>query len=281
MSAQGFELPFFGGTVAAGVVQHGDERWVEHLRWLLIAVAVPLFVFLGNPLLPLSLAALAALAVLNLARALLRHSGMRSPLLAHTLFAAGVAISLLGLWPFLVEGAYPIQVLALCLVLDAVVRLRATAPPVAALGIGVTTLALVAFELLGLRWHERPGSVLLWCMLFVAVGVWAMWTIRPARQREPLSSESMVPPYTTTPLLAPPPPPARDLTRQQRVVLVYLAQGLTRREIADRMHLSVETVRSHAQGAYRALDARGRDEALARARERDILDIPLGDMSTD
>lgn len=59
--------------------------------------------------------------------------------------------------------------------------------------------------------------------------------------------------------------PADDLLSPAEArVMAHLAQQLTLREIADRLHLSVNTVKSHARRIYRKLDARGRDEAIER-----------------
>jgi LuxR family maltose regulon positive regulatory protein len=54
-------------------------------------------------------------------------------------------------------------------------------------------------------------------------------------------------------------------------VLVLLAKGLTRQEIATQLYLTVPTVKSHIQRLYRRLGARDRAEALVIAAERGLL----------
>jgi len=58
------------------------------------------------------------------------------------------------------------------------------------------------------------------------------------------------------------PPP---LNRSQREILGLIAEGLSNREIADRIHLSENTVKSHIQELLRKLDVRNRVEAAVRA----------------
>jgi DNA-binding NarL/FixJ family response regulator len=46
-------------------------------------------------------------------------------------------------------------------------------------------------------------------------------------------------------------------------VLRLLARGHSTDQIADELHLSVETVRNHIRGIFRALDVHSRLEAVA------------------
>ena len=54
-------------------------------------------------------------------------------------------------------------------------------------------------------------------------------------------------------------------------VLRYIAQGLSNQEIATRLYLSLFTVKAHARTIYDKLDAHGRMQAVARAKELGIL----------
>jgi DNA-binding NarL/FixJ family response regulator len=57
-----------------------------------------------------------------------------------------------------------------------------------------------------------------------------------------------------------PAPPVEPLTRREEEVLIPVAQGWTNREIADGLHISLSTVKTHLAGLMRKLAARNRVE---------------------
>jgi DNA-binding NarL/FixJ family response regulator len=61
--------------------------------------------------------------------------------------------------------------------------------------------------------------------------------------------------------------PLASLTPREREVLSYLAEGLGRREVSERMHLSANTVRSHLQNLMGKLKVHSTLEAVAIARQ--------------
>lgn len=72
------------------------------------------------------------------------------------------------------------------------------------------------------------------------------------------------------------PPPAPDalvepLTERERQTLRLLAAGLSNREIADELIVSVDTVKTHLRGLYGKLGAHNRAQAILRARELNLL----------
>jgi LuxR family maltose regulon positive regulatory protein len=60
--------------------------------------------------------------------------------------------------------------------------------------------------------------------------------------------------------------PASRFTDRERVVIRYLASRLTTSEIAQELHVSVNTVRTHTKAVYRKLDVTSRQDAVAQAR---------------
>ena len=56
-----------------------------------------------------------------------------------------------------------------------------------------------------------------------------------------------------------------ELTRREREVLALLADGLTNREIAQRLGIGPETVKDHVASLYRKLDVRDRVSAVREA----------------
>ena len=61
----------------------------------------------------------------------------------------------------------------------------------------------------------------------------------------------------------------KTLSARESEILSMLAQGLTGEEIARRLVLSPETVRTHIRNAMEKLDARTRTEAVVKALERE------------
>ena len=73
-----------------------------------------------------------------------------------------------------------------------------------------------------------------------------------------------VPPTTAQPLIEP-------LTIRELETLELLNQGMYNREIADKLSISLETVKSHLRNIYQKLGVGGRRQAVHRARILDIL----------
>jgi LuxR family transcriptional regulator, maltose regulon positive regulatory protein len=65
------------------------------------------------------------------------------------------------------------------------------------------------------------------------------------------------------------------LTDRELVVLRLLATTLSQPEIAQELYVSVNTVRTHIQGIYRKLGVASRREAIAAAREQELLPDPV------
>ncbi len=102
-----------------------------------------------------------------------------------------------------------------------------------------------------------------------------------ARQRGHLDAANRVPALYIAKLLAAlaqeattPRADARlpePLSERELDVLTLIAAGMSNKEIAGRLFVSVTTVKTHINNLYRKLDARSRIQAVARARELGIL----------
>jgi LuxR family transcriptional regulator, maltose regulon positive regulatory protein len=57
-----------------------------------------------------------------------------------------------------------------------------------------------------------------------------------------------------------------DLTQQESVILALLVEGLTKRQAAEKLYLSYNTVHSHTKSIYRKLGCSSRDELAVAAR---------------
>jgi LuxR family maltose regulon positive regulatory protein len=61
------------------------------------------------------------------------------------------------------------------------------------------------------------------------------------------------------------------LTQRELEVLRLVAQGLSNKEIGERLFLSLSTVKGHNQEIFEKLHVQRRTEAVARARELRLL----------
>ena len=66
--------------------------------------------------------------------------------------------------------------------------------------------------------------------------------------------------FADTPAGPGPAPPVEPLTRREEEVLIPVARGWTNSEIADDLHISLSTVKTHLASLMRKLDARNRVE---------------------
>jgi DNA-binding NarL/FixJ family response regulator len=60
------------------------------------------------------------------------------------------------------------------------------------------------------------------------------------------------------------PPPEHDLSQREKETLEFVVQGLTTKEIADRLALSIHTVDTHLRNIYRKLHVHSRAGAVAK-----------------
>jgi DNA-binding NarL/FixJ family response regulator len=62
------------------------------------------------------------------------------------------------------------------------------------------------------------------------------------------------------------------MSERELEVLHLLADGLSNHEISKRLHIALETVKSHVRSVLRALEARNRTHAVALAFREGILE---------
>lgn len=61
------------------------------------------------------------------------------------------------------------------------------------------------------------------------------------------------------------------LTGQETRIVQYMAEGLSNKQIAESLHITSETVKSHLKNVFRKLDVNNRVKALQRAKELKIV----------
>ena len=62
-----------------------------------------------------------------------------------------------------------------------------------------------------------------------------------------------------------------DLSDREREVLVSLAEGNNYNEIANRLYISVDTVRHHIRNVYKKLHVHSQSEAVAKAIRKGLI----------
>lgn len=62
-----------------------------------------------------------------------------------------------------------------------------------------------------------------------------------------------------------------NISRRELDVLELMAEGLTNQEIADRLYVSLNTVKTHSMNLFEKMDVARRTQAVAKARELAII----------
>jgi DNA-binding NarL/FixJ family response regulator len=68
--------------------------------------------------------------------------------------------------------------------------------------------------------------------------------------------------------------PTEDLTQRESEILALLSEGLSNKEIAERVDISYDTVRAHLRHIYEKLHVRGRTEAVRQYLKFPSLSVP-------
>ena len=64
---------------------------------------------------------------------------------------------------------------------------------------------------------------------------------------------------------------AEPISEREQGVLELIAKGLSNQEIADKLHISLHTVKTHARRINAKLEVKSRTQAIVRARELGLL----------
>jgi DNA-binding NarL/FixJ family response regulator len=117
-------------------------------------------------------------------------------------------------------------------------------------------------------------------VLFAALGAWLGRRLLAPRERvvvvrEPAPAVESAPAPEPDPptVIVPPPTPAPGvaLTRREQEILELIAAGLSTREMAERLGVSENTVKSHASRLFDKLGVRRRTQAVQSARAAGLL----------
>jgi two-component system, NarL family, response regulator LiaR len=143
-------------------------------------------------------------------------------------------------------------------------------------GVFIAALKLIEYRFLVVeRSLEIYGAVV--ALLFSALGIWLGLRLTHARMAGVTRESGAV---KEAPVAAPAVAPfVRDTARQQSLgitrreleILELIAAGLSTREIAERLFVSENTVKTHASRLFGKLSAERRTQAVRRAREAGLI----------
>ena len=143
-------------------------------------------------------------------------------------------------------------------------------------GVLIAILRLIEYRFLVLEHSlEIYGGIV--ALIFSALGIWL--GLKLTRPRETVIVQEVpvpVPVEVRVPVAL---PFTRDVERVERLgitpreleILEALAAGLSNREIAERLFVSENTVKTHAARLFDKLDARRRTQAVQRAKEAGLI----------
>ena len=136
-----------------------------------------------------------------------------------------------------------------------------------ALGLLLTALQFFQYRWMLLR-HAQEWYIGLVALLFAAVGIWA--GVQWSRKKSP------PPPISPVPAAAPLRPQAEVLEKlgispRDLEVLQWMACGLSNQEIADRLFVSLNTVKTHASNVFAKLGVQRRTQAIQQAKALGML----------
>jgi ATP/maltotriose-dependent transcriptional regulator MalT len=132
-----------------------------------------------------------------------------------------------------------------------------------AIALAVLTFALKFFEY---RFIAQDLSIEAYlgivAVLFTGLGIWA--GLKLTRRRPlPKAGAEFTPDELERERLG--------ISKREYEVLELIAQGLSNQEIADKLFVSLNTVKTHSSRIFSKLDARRRTEAIRRAKELRLL----------
>lgn len=100
--------------------------------------------------------------------------------------------------------------------------------------------------------------------LFTGVGIWmGLKLTRPKIVVQPRELEKFAPDHSRLEELG--------ISPREYEVLELLAQGLSNQEIADKLFVSLNTIKTHTSNLFTKLEARRRTQAVQRAKELGVL----------
>ena len=132
-------------------------------------------------------------------------------------------------------------------------------------------LLTVALRLLEYRLlivdHARELYIGVIALLFTGVGVWVGQNLRNRVRHTPLIGAESLTTFSASPEAL----RRTGVTARELEVLQLVALGLSTREIADKLFVSINTVKTHTASLFQKLDARRRTQVVQKAAAAGLL----------
>jgi DNA-binding CsgD family transcriptional regulator len=114
--------------------------------------------------------------------------------------------------------------------------------------------------------HAVELYVGLIAVLFTGLGIWAGQKLLQPKPTAPARSDTIPSFQPDTSLLE-----RLTITPREFEVLFLIAQGLSNQEIADRLYLSLNTIKTHTSNLFGKLEVQRRTQAVQKAKEIGLL----------
>ena len=132
------------------------------------------------------------------------------------------------------------------------------------LGLLLTAMQFFQYRLVLLR-HSTEWYVGLVALLFTVLGIWAGMKFT---RKLPLAEANIepLPALAKEGILE-----QSGITPRELEVLDLMASGLSNQEIADRLYVSLNTVKTHASNVFSKLDVQRRTQAIQKAKQLGLI----------
>jgi DNA-binding CsgD family transcriptional regulator len=137
-------------------------------------------------------------------------------------------------------------------------------------------LAILVFLLKWLEWrlvifdHAYEVYIGAIALLFTALGIWlALKLAKP--KIETVVVERPIPVYIEKRMADPEQAAKMDLSRRELEVLELMAQGLSNQEIAERLFVSLNTIKTHTSRLFEKMDVKRRTQAIEKAKRLNVI----------
>jgi two-component system, NarL family, response regulator LiaR len=95
-------------------------------------------------------------------------------------------------------------------------------------------------------------------IIFMVLGAWLMYHFQLKKQEKVRKGMVSI--------------PELGLSQREMEVLELMSQGFTNQQIADKLCLSIHTIKTHGSNLFVKLDVKNRTQALIKAKELEILE---------